>query len=199
MGIRSNITFLAIFITAMVLLAVVTIGGKSTTAPPTINQEIKKPSECSGITTPQQTEGPYYKVGSPQRNNIAQNLPGEKIVITGFVFDKNCQPIPSVWLDFWQADSKGVYDNSGYNLRGHQYTDASGRYQLETIIPSAYERRPPHIHVKIKAPDGIILTSQMYFPNESLNKTDSIFNPALTMEVTHTSDGKEAKFNFVLP
>ena len=193
----NNKKFLAILITLTILIAAVTFSSKS--SPSVTVESVQTKPVCSGIPTPQQTEGPYYKADSPQRNNIAQNLPGEKIIITGFVFDKNCDPVPNVWLDFWHTDSKGVYDNFGYNLRGHQYTDASGRYQLETIIPSAYERRPPHIHVKIKAPNGIILTSQMYFPNESLNKTDSIFNPALTMEVTNTSDGKEAKFNFVLP
>ena len=27
-------------------------------------------------------------------------------------------------LDFWQADAKGHYDNSGFRLRGHQFADA---------------------------------------------------------------------------
>lgn len=108
---------------------------------------------------------------------------------SGFVFDKNCQVIPGAWLDFWQADSSGKYDNSGYNLRGHQYTNQEGYFQLETVIPAAYETRPPHIHVKVKAPNGLVLTSQMYFPNETLN----------SMEIKDTPAGKEAKFNFVLP
>lgn len=199
MNIRSNITFLYIFTIIAVLLAIITLTGKSTTTPPSVTQEVKKTLDCSGIPTPQQAEGPYYKTRSQERNNIAQNLAGEKIVITGFVFDKNCKAIPGAWLDFWHADSSGKYDNSGFNLRGHQYTNKDGGYVLETIVPAAYETRPPHIHVKVKAPDGPILTSQMYFPNENLNREDPIFNPALIMEVIETADGKTGTFNFVLP
>lgn len=156
-------------------------------------------TDCTGIPTPQQTEGPYYKSGSPQRNNIAQSLPGEKLVVTGFVFDKNCNPIPNAQLDFWQADSKGVYDNAGYTLRGHQFTDSEGKYVLETIVPSSYETRPPHIHVKLKAPNDKTITSQLYFPQEKLNQTDSIFNSRLIMDLSQDSDSKRGKFNFVLP
>lgn len=195
---RNNVIFSAVFILVVIVLAVITIKGKSEAPPEVVTQEVKKPLGCSGIPTPSQTEGPYYKVGSPQRNNIAESLPREKLIVTGFVFDKNCKVIPGAWLDFWHADSKGVYDNSGYNLRGHQFTDQDGRYQLETIIPAAYETRPPHIHVKVKTPNGPILITQMYFPNENLNKVDPIFNPALIMEIKDTSTGKEATFNFIL-
>ena len=79
----------------------------------------------SANVTPSLTEGPYYKSGSPEQANLFQEgMPGTKIVITGYVYDTNCQPVANAWLDFWQADANGNYDNSGYTLRGHQYTDA---------------------------------------------------------------------------
>lgn len=168
-----------------------------TTEPSSLAQISSK--NCSGIPTPQQTEGPYYKIGSPQTNNIAQGIIGEKLTVMGFVFDKNCKPVANARLDFWQADAKGVYDNSGYKLRGYLYTDHLGKYALETIAPGAYETRPPHIHVKVQVGSGPILTSQLYFPDASQNQTDSIFNENLIMEISGEDGGKIGKFNFVLP
>lgn len=153
---------------------------------------------CTGNKTPSQTEGPYYKAGSPQRNSIAERISGEKLIVTGFVYDKNCKPIANAWLDFWHADANGVYDNTGYKLRGHQFTDENGMYRLETIIPARYESRPPHIHVKVRPPNGLILISQMYFPNDPQNQTDPIFNRELVMRVKDNANGKIAEFNFVL-
>lgn len=158
------------------------------------------PKNCSGIpTTPQQTEGPYYKAGSPERINISQGVTGEPLTITGFVFDKDCKPIVNAWLDFWQADAAGNYDNSGYTLRGHLFTDESGEYTVKTIIPAEYGSRPPHIHVKVRAGNGPILTSQLYFPQASQNQSDSIFNKDLIMEMSEDRNGIVGKFNFVLP
>lgn len=158
-----------------------------------------KSDSCSGITTVAQTEGPYYKLGSPERTNISQGVSGEPLTITGFVFDKDCNPIVNAWLDFWQADSAGNYDNDGYILRGHLFTDESGKYTVKTIVPSEYGGRPAHIHVKIREGDGPILTSQLYFPNASQNQTDSIFDGSLIMEMSEDRNGKVGTFNFVLP
>jgi protocatechuate 3,4-dioxygenase beta subunit len=60
---------------------------------------------------------------------------GARVFIVGHVYNTSCQPIANAWVDFWSADYFGVYDNTGYVLRGHQYTNASGYYQMETIVP----------------------------------------------------------------
>ena len=58
---------------------------------------------------------------------------GTRLLITGSVVNTDCRPIAGAWLDFWQgADDAGRYDNDGYTLRGHQYTDEHGRFTLET-------------------------------------------------------------------
>ena len=195
---------LIVIVVAIILLAVVVSRNSSTPTSITpsprssTSSDASDSKECSGIPTPQQTEGPYYKTGSPERVNIAEDLPGEKLTVVGFVFDKNCKPLVNAWADFWQADSFGVYDNSGYKLRGYQFTDKDGKYTLETIVPASYENRPPHIHIKIKSEGGQILTSQLYFPDATQNQTDSIFNRALIMEITDSPSGKLGHFNFVL-
>ncbi|HSD56866.1 MAG TPA: hypothetical protein VLB04_01690, partial [Methanotrichaceae archaeon] len=106
--------------------------------------------------------------------------------------------IAGALLDFWQADGNGRYDNVDYKLRGHQLTDDQGRYQLETVIPGNYGGRTKHIHVKVQAPEGAVLTTQLFFPEEESNQRDSIFMPELLVSLNETDKGKEAKFDFVL-
>lgn len=150
--------------------------------------------------TPPLTEGPFYTPDSPQRTNLVEEgIPGEKIVIRGYVLDRNCQPISTAWLDFWQADANGVYDNRGYVLRGHQFTDEYGRFVLETVLPGEYPGRTPHIHVKVQPPGGSIITTQLFFPGAAANQIDRIFDQRLLVELQTTADGYEGNFNFIVP
>ena len=123
---------------------------------------------------------------------------GTRLVVTGYVLTTACRPIAGALLDFWQCDHAGAYDNAGYRLRGHQFTDAEGRYRLETIVPGLYPGRTRHIHVKVQAPNRPVLTTQLYFPGEPGNARDGIFRPELAMAVQDTADGKAAAFNYVL-
>src|SRR5205823_4146427 len=120
---------------------------------------------------------------------IDTGMAGTPITITGFVVDLNCQPVAGALLDFWQADSRGTYDNSGYTLRGHQFTDENGAYRLETIVPGLYPGRTRHIHVKVQLPGRPALTSQLYFPNEPANARDGIFQPQVVISVQQNADG----------
>jgi protocatechuate 3,4-dioxygenase beta subunit len=128
--------------------------------------------------TPAIEEGPYYSPGSPERTSIAEpGTPGRKLVLEGRVLGKNGNAIPHAWLDFWQADSQGQYDNRGYHLRGHQYADKNGRYRLETVRPAGYHIRAPHIHVKVRAKENAtVFTTQLFFPGDKKNAADPIFN-----------------------
>lgn len=125
-------------------------------------------------------------------------MPGTRLVLTGRVLTVDCKPVVNALLDFWQADAAGVYDNSGYRLRGHQRADADGRYSLETIVPGLYTGRTAHIHVKVQAPGKPVLTTQLYLPGLARNQQDSIFNPALVMDIRDTASGKAATFDFVV-
>ena len=131
-------------------------------------------------TTPAVTEGPYFKAGSPEATVLYRpGMTGTHLVLTGHVLTATCQPVAGALLDFWQADATGAYDNSGYRLRGHQATAADGSFRLETVIPGLYPGRTEHIHVKVQAPGGPVLTSQLFFPGVASNAGDSIYNPAL--------------------
>jgi protocatechuate 3,4-dioxygenase beta subunit len=147
---------------------------------------------CDGTLTPAQTEGPYYKSDTPERNSLYETaLPGTRLLLVGFVLDRDCQSIPGAWLDFWQADANGEYDNAGYTLRGHQQTDALGRYFLETIVPGLYSSRPIlHIHVKVQAPNAQVLTTQLYFPQQPI--------AGLTVSIEERGEIQVAYFNFIV-
>ncbi|MEU6995532.1 dioxygenase [Streptomyces sp. NPDC046465] len=146
-----------------------------------------------------QTEGPYFKPNSPQRTSLVQpGTPGVPLTVTGYVFGLACKPIARALLDFWQADTYGTYDNTGFRFRGHQFTDANGAFKLTTIVPGLYPGRTRHLHVKVQAPGRRILTTQLYFPGEPRNNTDTIFDARLLMNVRSVGNRKEADFDFVL-
>ncbi|WP_410675553.1 carbohydrate-binding protein [Amycolatopsis sp. cmx-4-68] len=149
--------------------------------------------------TIEQTEGPYFKPNSPERTNlVTPGTQGTRLTVSGYVFGLACQPVARALLDFWQADVNGAYDNVGYTFRGHQYTNAQGAFTLSTIVPGLYPGRTRHIHVKVQAPGRPILTTQLYFPNEPRNNTDTIFDARLLMTVRDNGSAKEGAFDFVL-
>jgi protocatechuate 3,4-dioxygenase beta subunit len=142
-----------------------------------------------------QTEGPYFTPNSPERASLLEaGLGGRRLVVAGTVLTSDCRPVRRALLDFWQADDAGQYDNQGYRLRGHQFSDAEGGWRLETVVPGLYTGRTRHIHVKVQAPDGPVLTTQLYFPGEPANDRDGLFDQALLMDVS----GDRASFTFVL-
>ena len=156
------------------------------------------PSCADGVATPEQTSGPFFKPRSPERGSLREpGVQGTPIVLEGTVRSTRCQPVPGALLDFWQADASGHYDNDGYRLRGHQFTDGNGKYRLETIVPGIYPGRTRHFHVRVQAPRRSLLTTQLYFPGEPGNKRDGIFNPKLLLELSEAG-GKTGRFDFIV-
>ena len=146
---------------------------------------------CSAITQAQ-TEGPFYMSNTPESHSfLEEGMTGTRLILVGHVLDQNCNPLPNAWLDFWQADANGEYDNVGYRLRGHQFTDTQGRYYLETVLPGIYGSRPiRHIHVKVRADGGEEVTSQLYFPEQPIE--------GLTVTLEERDSYLVGYFNFVI-
>lgn len=149
--------------------------------------------------TPRQTEGPFFTPNSPERADfVVDGVDGPRLTLTGFALDQRCRPIPGALVDLWHCDAAGRYDNQGYRLRGHQFTDAQGRFAFQTIVPTLYPGRTRHYHVKVQPPGGKILTTQLYFPGEPGNARDWIFDEALLMDLTPADGGQIGRYDFVL-
>ncbi len=146
--------------------------------------------------TPAQPAGPFYAAFKPLSidNDLlflpgrTQRAEGEMLHISGRVRDQSGKAIEGARVEIWQANRFGRYnhprhDNSILKLDpnfqgfGHDNSDQQGTYRFRTIKPGAYPDspnwlRPPHIHFAVFPPGGAPWTTQLYFANEPLNKTD---------------------------
>ena len=144
-------------------------------------------SKLQGL--PQQTEGPYFVDGMPNRsyltsdtsNGVTQEGINLSLTIHVYGIDNgSCVPIKGAKVDVWHANSTGVYSAVGEMgtlgsnfLRGNQITDDNGTVKFSTIYPGWYPGRAIHIHDKVRmvneSQDNLEWTSQIYF-NDSLNE-----------------------------
>src|SRR5256885_9298850 len=125
----------AIWFTAVAtVLALSACGGTSTTASTTGSPSSAASSSPAAATTDAcptqltaaQTEGPYFKPGSPARTSLIESgMTGTRLILSGRVLTPACAPVAGGTLDFWRADAGGNYDHSGYRLSGHQVHQAA--------------------------------------------------------------------------
>lgn len=132
--------------------------------------------------------GPFYTPDAPYRDDITDGKSGTPLIVEGTVYGCDCvTPLAGAVVDVWQADDAGAYDNVGYVLRGRVKTDASGHYSFTTIVPGLYlngdSYRPRHIHYKVSHPQGVALTTQLYFEGDPHIATDAFVKPSLVMPV----------------
>ena len=167
--------------------------------------ELEPTPACGALgATEAQTQGPFYTTRTPERRILRESgMTGTPLIVEGRVLTTDCRPVADAALDVWSCDAEGVYDNDGFRLRGHQFTDADGRFRIETIKPSAYGdfgiTRTPHLHIKLQGRQTQLLTTQLYFPGEPENAEDGIFSEALLIDTVTRSDGMiEGRFDFVL-
>jgi protocatechuate 3,4-dioxygenase beta subunit len=166
--------------------------------------------EADAVTIAQ-TEGPFFRAGSPGRAELVE--PGSKarqVELTGFVLTRGCHPVARAVVDLWHADEGGAYDNKGYRYRGRVYTDEKGRYRFRTIVPALYPGRTRHYHANVAAGGKLLLTTQLYFPNEPGNRRDGLYRTELLMKVADNGNAKDsakdrakdramaARFDFVI-
>jgi protocatechuate 3,4-dioxygenase beta subunit len=151
------------------------------------------------VPTSSDIEGPFYKSGAPFRELLVPDKVEPTLHLTGVVTDVYGNNLLDVVLDFWQANAKGEYDNTGFDFRGKVKTTKDG-YSLHTIHPGFYqigenEYRCSHIHVKVSHPEYRLLTTQLYFYGDKYDDTDHWFSPD---RVIGLPTQPNPKFNFVL-
>jgi protocatechuate 3,4-dioxygenase beta subunit len=169
-------------------------------ADPALTQELAPTPSCRDGDEPtvHQTEGPFFKPRSPERNDLREPGAGSRFELSGFVLTRSCRPLPRAVVDLWHADEKGEYDNIGFRYRGHVIAGPDGAFRFRTIVPALYSGRTRHYHVKVQAPASHLLTTQLYFPNEPANLRDGLFQPELLMRVADAGDSLAGRFDFVL-
>jgi protocatechuate 3,4-dioxygenase beta subunit len=153
-------------------------------------------------------EGPYYLPEAPFRTTIHEGK-GTAIVVSGVVKARNGRPIADALVDVWQADAEGTYHNEEgddpktYRFRGRIQANDKGEYAFETIRPGRYKLtatkfRPAHIHLKASAKGYRLLTTQIYFTDDDLNKSDPYYRPSLAVALSKEGDKLRATFPVVL-
>lgn len=157
--------------------------------------------------TPSQTAGPYVHIGlTPNFCDISGvydtdlgtemvngKTLGERITITGHIFDGGGALVRDAVIEIWQADSAGLY-NSPSEMRGAADPNFTGWgrcptraedgvYSFETVKPGRVpfkdgRKMAPHITFWIVARGiNIGLHTRMYFPEETeANATDPLLS-----------------------
>ncbi|MBV9798094.1 MAG: protocatechuate 3,4-dioxygenase subunit beta [Solirubrobacterales bacterium] len=119
---------------------------------------------------------------------------GERITVSGRVFDTEGKPLRDTLVEIWQANAAGRYRHTwdrwpaeldpNFTGAGRCVTDAVGRYHFTTVKPGPYPWgnhynawRPAHIHFSLLGRAfAQRLVTQMYFPGDPLFEFDPIFN-----------------------
>ena len=119
---------------------------------------------------------------------------GERMTVSGRVFDTEGKPLRNTLVEIWQANACGRYRHRwdrfpapldpNFSGSGRAVTDDEGRYRFVTIKPGPYPWgnhynawRPAHIHFSLMGRAfAQRLVTQMYFPADPLFPYDPIFN-----------------------
>ena len=145
--------------------------------------------------TTSQTVGPFFSIGMTRMKRddlVSAGASGERVTISGQVFDGDGKPVSDAILEIWQANTYGKYAHpadqqdkpveasfSGY---GRIPTDDEGKFRFTTIKPGQVpdlegKLQAPHIAVSLFA-RGLLrrLVTRIYFPDEPANAADFALN-----------------------
>ena len=146
------------------------------------NADVERP------ITPNQTVGPYFRIGLSHLYIPEVAGTGDRWMIKGSVLDGDGNPVNDAMIEIWHADAQGAYspapDGSGRRIPGfgRVATDAAGVFQFATTKPG----RVPGLNGALQAPHlavmvfmrGLLkhLVTRVYFPDERSNLEDPILN-----------------------
>ncbi|MBO0693133.1 MAG: hypothetical protein J2P58_09575 [Acidimicrobiaceae bacterium] len=144
-------------------------------------------------------EGPYFRVGAPQRSDLLEPGDEPELVISGRVLNPAGKPIPNAVVNLWHCDREGNYDMVGYKYHGIVVTDPDGRWQFTTIIPACYwPRQANHLHFKVQGVSRP-LTTQLYLEGEPGAENDPYYAQSQVVRTTLDENGvKHGTYDFVI-
>ena len=173
-------------------------------------------------TTEATVLGPFYREGAPEvahLANIAGDVEGEPLVVSGTVTDPEGNPIPGARLDVWQATGEGFYDvqldhlEGESALRGRLRTDEKGGYIFRSVKPSSYPiphdgpvgrmleklgrhpYRPAHVHFIVSAEGYEAVTTQIFVAGDPYLDSDAVFGvrESLIVDFEKVDSAEEAE------
>ena len=144
-----------------------------------------QPTSPARSPTPSQPEGPFYPKTFPadRDSDLTQVLgraakaQGTPLYLSGRVLTRDGKPVGNATVELWQCDVHGRYHHAGDdgvprddNFQGYGVAtaDTEGRYAFKTIRPVPYGGRPPHMHIRVRAGGGSVLTTQIYIAGDTL-------------------------------
>jgi len=159
--------------------------------------------------TPSQTVGPFFARDLLWKDGGIVLFPGDgdRITLTGCVFDGSGAPIFDALFETWQADPSGKFPSGHDGARPYGYgrvsTDTEGRYTIETVKPGSYkgsngESYAPQISVAIFA-RGLLkaLHTRVFLAPLDLVKDDplarAIGDPERLRTLVATPDPRDPK------
>lgn len=143
--------------------------------------------------------GPFFVKGAPRLplgSNIAGDIAGEPMYVTGTVCNADGTPLKNALIDVWQSDSEGYYDvqlSDQLNLRAGFRSDDEGRFAFWSILPSFYPipndgpvgemleatkrhpYRPAHVHFMISAEGHETLITHVFVNGDRYLDSDVVF------------------------
>ena len=131
-----------------------------------------------------QTAGPYVHIGCtpnfvgiegiyPEdlgRTPFPDDAPGERITITGTVYDGTGTVLRDVLIESWQAGADGRFGPGAQGFCRMPSDLDSGEWVLKTVKPGAVGPQAPHIALWIVARGiNIGLQTRIYFEGDDLS------------------------------
>jgi protocatechuate 3,4-dioxygenase alpha subunit len=139
--------------------------------------------------TASQTVGPYFRIGliygEPQNNLVREATAGERIHLTGIVYDRDGVPVPDAMVEIWQPDANGIFAHpqdprhaeADPHFRGFGRAEnrEGGVYTFHTIKPGGRDGAAPYINVYVFARGMLIhALTRLYFDDEPATAADPV-------------------------
>lgn len=131
--------------------------------------------------TANQTIGPYWHlIEDPSWSDLTRfGAEGEKIVLTGTVYDGAGAAVTDAAIEIWQSSPTA---SEIFPAFGRSRTDGQGAFRFTTLKPGPVagpgnSQQAPHIAISIFA-RGLLkgLTTRLYFAGEAMNELDPILS-----------------------
>lgn len=163
--------------------------------------------------------GPFHILGAPELpvgGDLIGDNPGDQVVVYGTVKDGEGRPVRGASLEIWQTAANGLYSNqdddqSSFNLRCRQVSDADGQYGFSTVRPAPYTVpsdgpvgsfldatgrhpwRPSHLHFIVTAEGYSDLVTELFPEDDPYLDEDAVFGVRQSLILRYEEHDDPAK------